>query len=207
MPNAIPAAGEAMPEVTLEAMIERYLAAKEAMDAGKAPQGSTEEAEFHAALEALQETDAKPSTLDGAMQALRLAASEVHAFDGPEMVPNLLDGVLAILETSKTEHPWTKARRLMKELSATLADCDSAKWSAHVMPPIPPSFNGFASFPMRETRDELPVDHVERLSWELSEALSRYQNGAYTAVVLPSVSAGHTVMFTKLAAFDRRASA
>lgn len=105
------------------------------------------------------------------------------------------------------EHPWVKARRLMKELSDTLADCDDAKWSAHVMPPIPPSFNGFASFPMRENLDELPVDHVERLSWELSDALSRYQNGQFQAVVLPSVSAGHTVMLTKLGVFDLRAKA
>ncbi|GEM_PF-6409623 len=105
------------------------------------------------------------------------------------------------------EHPWVKARRLMKELSDTLADCDNAKWSAHVMPPVPPSFNGFASFPMRENLDELPVDHVERLSWELSEALSRYQNGAFQAVVLPSASAGHTVMLTKVGVFDLRAKA
>ncbi|MBM7322401.1 hypothetical protein JS562_04565 [Agrobacterium sp. S2] len=105
------------------------------------------------------------------------------------------------------EHSWTKARRLMKELSDTLADCDNAKWSAHVMPPVPPSFNGFASFPMRENLDELPVDHVERLSWELSDALTRYQNGAFQAVVLPSSSAGHTVMLTKVGVFDLRAKA
>lgn len=105
------------------------------------------------------------------------------------------------------EHPWTKARRLMKELSDTLADCDSAKWSAYVMPPVPPVFNGFAAYPMGQKPDEIPVDHVERLSWELSEALSRYQDGAFQAVVLPSVSAGHTVMLTKVGVFDLRAKA
>ncbi|MCW0983515.1 hypothetical protein OK142_22050 [Agrobacterium sp. BT-220-3] len=105
------------------------------------------------------------------------------------------------------EHPWTKARRLMKELSDTLGDCSGGKWSAYVMPPVPPVFNGFAAYPMGQKPDEIPVDHVERLSWELSEALSRYQNGAFQAVVLPSSSAGHTVMLTKLGVFDLRAKA
>ncbi|CVI58826.1 hypothetical protein CFBP4996_19615 [Agrobacterium leguminum] len=106
MPNTIPAAGEAMPEITLEAMIVRYLAAKAIVDTAKeATQGTPAEAEFHASLEALQETDAKPSTFDGALQALRLAVQEVHDFDGPEMVPNLLDGVLALLETREVQRP------------------------------------------------------------------------------------------------------
>ena len=106
MPNTIPAAGEAMPEVTLESMIVRYLAAKAVVDTAKeATQGTPAEAEFHASLEALQETDAKPATFEGALQALRLAVQEVHDFDGPEMVPNLLDGVLALLESREIERP------------------------------------------------------------------------------------------------------
>ncbi|WP_421460943.1 hypothetical protein [Agrobacterium tumefaciens] len=105
------------------------------------------------------------------------------------------------------EHPWTKARRLMKELSATLDDCDDATWFAHVMPPRPQAFTGFGAYPMGQKPDELAVDHIERLSWELSETLSGYQNGAFQAVVLPSSSAGHTVMLTKLGVFDLRAKA
>lgn len=105
------------------------------------------------------------------------------------------------------EHPWTKARRLMKELSEALADCDDATWFAHVMPPRPPVFNAFGAYPMGQKPDELPIDHVERLSWELSDALSGYQNGQFQAVVLPSVSAGHTVMLTKVGVFDVRAKA
>lgn len=117
-------------------------------------------------------------------------------------------GIYASLTIPGTEeHPWTKARRLMKELSDTLADCDGAKWSAYVMPPVPTAFSGFAAYPMGQKPDELPIDHVERLSWELSDALSRYQNGAFQAVVLPSVSAGHTVMLTKVGVFDLRAKA
>ncbi len=105
------------------------------------------------------------------------------------------------------EHPWTKARRLMSELSSTLDDCDDATWFAHVMPPRPPVFNAFCAYPMGQKPDELPIDHIERLSWELSEALSGYQNGAFQAVVLPSSSAGHTVMLTKVGVFDLRAKA
>lgn len=105
------------------------------------------------------------------------------------------------------EHPWTKARRLMKELSETLADCDEATWFAHVMPPRPPVLNAFGAYPMGQKPDELPIDHVDRLSWELSDALTRYQNGAFQAVVLPSSSAGHTVMLTKVGVFDLRAKA
>lgn len=117
------------------------------------------------------------------------------------------DGIYTELTIPGTEEPWTKARRLMKELSDTLADCDSAKWSAYVMPPVPPVFNGFAAYPMGQKPDELPIDHVERLSWELSDALNRYQNGAFQAVVLPSSAAGHTVMLTKVGVFDLRAKA
>ncbi|MNE11546.1 hypothetical protein D3C80_1043100 [compost metagenome] len=105
------------------------------------------------------------------------------------------------------EHPWTKARRLMKELSAALDDCDDATWFAHVMPPRPPVFNAFGAYPMGQKPDELPIDHIERLSWELSEALNGYQHGQFQAVVLPSASAGHTVMLTKIGVFDLRAKA
>ncbi|MCZ4430709.1 hypothetical protein O3S81_13470 [Agrobacterium sp. SOY23] len=139
--------------------------------------------------------------LEGAVKIIR---------DNPDLMIDHITAYRHGVYTSLTipgteEHPWTKARRLMKELSDTLADCDSAKWSAYVMPPVPPVFNGFAAYPMGQKPDELPVDHVERLSWELSEALSRYQNGAFSAMVLPSISAGHTVMLTKVGVFDLRA--
>lgn len=104
------------------------------------------------------------------------------------------------------EHPWVKARRLLKELSITLQDCDDANWFAYVMPPKPQSFNGFGSYPMGPTADELAIDRVERLSWELSEVLKDYQGGSFQAMVLPSNVGGHTVMLTKISAFDRRAS-
>ena len=134
MPNTIPAAGEAMPEITLEAMIERYLAAKATMNAGKAPASSSAEAEFHASLEALQETDAKPSTFEGAMQALRLAEKEVNDFDGPEMVPNLLAGAIAVLEARENEFPVDRVERLARELSEALPHWANGQFMAMVYP-------------------------------------------------------------------------
>jgi hypothetical protein len=104
-------------------------------------------------------------------------------------------------------HAWEKARRLLKELSAHLEKCDKGKWTAYVMPPIPQNWTGFAAFPMGHKPDHLPVDRVERLSWELSEALKDYQGGSFQAMVLPANVGGHTVMLTKIVAFDRGAKA
>ncbi len=134
MPNTtVQATAEGMPtENTLEAMIDRYLSAKAAMDAGKAPQGSHNEAEFHTALEALHETDAKPSSYDGVMKALRFAAEEVH--DTPDMVPNLLACILAPLEEREQELPSDRVDRLARELAETLARWANGSFMAMVYP-------------------------------------------------------------------------
>jgi hypothetical protein len=122
-------------------------------------------------------------------------------------MPNTIRAAGEAMPTDSTiEHPWVKARRLLKELSATLEHCDKGKWFGYVMPPAPQSFNGFGAFPMGQRPDDLPVDRVERLSWELSEALKDYQGGSFQAMVLPSNVGGHTVMLTKISAFDRRAN-
>ncbi len=101
------------------------------------------------------------------------------------------------------EHPWEAARRLAAELAATMGECDDGRWFAHVMPPQPQAFNGFGSFPMSHERDAFPIDRVNRLCWELSEALSEYQGGRFQAMVLPSTVGGHTVMLTVVKAFGR----
>lgn len=100
------------------------------------------------------------------------------------------------------EHPWVKARRLNKELSQTLKHCDDGTWFAYTMPPIPHAFIGFGSYPMGTKPDELAIDRVERLAWELSEALSTHDGGRFQAMVLPSNVAGHTVMLTSIKAWD-----
>lgn len=107
-------------------------------------------------------------------------------------------------EISTEEHPWVKARRLTKELSAVLKDCDSADWFAHVLPADVAPNVYFGALPMGETKDELSVDRVNRLAWDLSEALNGWNGGNFQAMVLPSDKAGHTVMFTNIRAWDRR---
>lgn len=104
-----------------------------------------------------------------------------------------------------SEHPWEAARRLSKELSAVLGQIDGADWAANVMPPVPQSFVGFASYPMGSAPDEYPVDRINRLAWELSDALDTWQGGSFQAMILPASKGGHTVMFTNIKAWDRRA--
>ena len=210
MPNTIPAAGEAMPDVTVEGLIASHrnaVIADEALfdDDGKPLVArkavkESERAEWEAFINLVNarcikddDVRAKIDYFVNGTIGIRSSLIEylIEYSDGDV---DLVGALLTSLNVeTEVEHPWTKARRLMKELSDTLGDCSGGKWSAYVMPPVPPVFNGFAAYPMGQKPDEVPVDHVERLSWELSEALSRYQNGAFQAVVLPSSSAGHTV--------------
>lgn len=212
MPNTTPATGEALPKT--ETLLETIQAYRAAFADFTANAPADDDAAYSAyadktyvpLLRKLDGWDEPASTFEEAVEALK-TVNEAGGFYHCDAGERMISAALTFFEAQMSEHPWTKARRLMKERSATLADCDSAKWSAYVMPPVPPVFNGFTAYPMGQKPDELPIDHVERLSWELSEALSRYQNGAFQAVVLPSVSAGHTVMLTKLGVFDLRAKA
>ncbi len=45
------------------------------------------------------------------------------------------------------EEPWTKARRLSKELSEALAECGEGRWYAMVMPKGHTHPSGFAAIP------------------------------------------------------------
>ncbi|RSC31219.1 hypothetical protein EGT36_21325 [Agrobacterium sp. FDAARGOS_525] len=136
MPNTIPAAGEAMPEVTLEQMIARHNAALAAANSCDGPLEDTpEEAELHAAVEAFVESTAKLTSYAGVLDAMRLAAKENEDFSGSEITVTLVKGVLDFLEAREKE---------------------------------------------------LPVDRVERLAIELSEALPQWANGQFMAMVYPA---------------------
>lgn len=111
----------------------------------------------------------------------------------------------AMPKEANAEHPWLKARRLGKELSATLHECDTGEWYAHVLPAGQFPEVGFGRLPAGLPKDELPVDQINRLAWELSEALNRWNGGGYQAMVLPAERGGNTVMFTNIKAWDRRA--
>ncbi len=212
MPNTIPAAGEAMPKTeTLLEAIQAYRAAFADFTANApadndAAYSAYADKTYVPLLRKLDGWDQPAATFEEAVEALK-TVNDAGGFYHCDAGERMISAALAFFDAQTSEHPWTKARRLMTELSATLDDCDDATWFAHVMPPRPPVFNAFGAYPMGQKPDELPVDHIERLSWELSEALSGYQKGAFQAVVLPSVSAGHTVMLTKVGVFDVRAKA
>lgn len=99
MPSTIPAAGEAMPEVTLEAMIARHNTAIEAANNRNGPlEESSEEIEMHSAMDAFFESSARLTSFDGLMAALRLADKENEDFDCSVVSATLVKGALAYLE-------------------------------------------------------------------------------------------------------------
>ncbi|MCZ7480532.1 hypothetical protein [Rhizobium rhizogenes] len=102
MPNTIPAAGEAMPEVTMEAMIARYNAAWAAANNCEGPlEDSPEEVELHAAEEAFEDSAVKLTSHAGILDALRLAAKENEDFPGTKINVTVVKGVIAFLETQE----------------------------------------------------------------------------------------------------------
>ncbi|TAA61888.1 hypothetical protein [Shinella sp. JR1-6] len=126
------------------------------------------------------------------------ATSPSHGSTNPEK-----DTEMNEVTNTTSEHPWEAARRLSRELSAVLGQIPGADWSANVMPPAQQTFVGYSAFPMGPAPDEYPVDHINRLAWELSKALDTWQGGAFQAMVLPASKGGHTVMFTSVRAWDR----
>ncbi|PWE52793.1 hypothetical protein DEM27_28745 [Metarhizobium album] len=107
------------------------------------------------------------------------------------------------------EHPWTAVHRLTRELSVALTKCNDGSWVAHVLP----AGGGNNELQMRKLprlrgtgMPEIALDRVERLTWELSTALTEYADGTFQAMVLPSSVGGHTVMLAKISAWNGRAS-
>lgn len=136
MPNTtVQAAGEAMPTVTLEALMADYVSAMEAVTAHP---GSIEktpvEAALLAAVDALAKTTAGPSSYEGMMQAIRLAGQEVEDFSGSDMGETLVKGVLAFLEEREMELPVERIERLAGELAETLPKWAGGSYMAMVYP-------------------------------------------------------------------------
>ncbi len=147
-------------------------------------------------------TKVRAELLDAELKAkgpATVAAVPDHGSTNPD------EGIDMNVKTNTTsEHPWEAAHRLAKELSQAMGACNDGRWFAYVMPPQHPrAFDGFGSFPMSHEPDAYPIDRVNRLCWELSEALSQYQGGRFQAMVLPSTVGGHTVMLTSVKAFGR----
>lgn len=173
--------------------------------------------------EAVPKTSMPHITEASARERIRVLAHEISqlldAVPGSSLVsisPAAEKGSVSIgfgvndqfFEEKIEEHPWAASRRLMRELSDALVKCDQGSWAAHVLPAggernelqmrnLPSDGDG---------TPEIALDRVERLSWGLSEALNDYAGGTFQAMVLPSAIGGYTVMFTKISAWDGRAS-
>ncbi|PYE98900.1 hypothetical protein C8J35_103501 [Rhizobium sp. PP-F2F-G38] len=164
---------------------------------------TAERAAFDEAFDVLKNTTASATTYAGAMAALRFAHRDMNEFSSNELVKPLVNGALAYFESIEAQHPWDKARRVSRELSEIMGQCDDGHWFAQVKPPENKFTIAFGAFPMG-VEGELPNDRINHLSWELSEALANYEGGAFQAMVLPANVAGHTVMLTAIKAFDGR---
>ncbi|WP_117196392.1 hypothetical protein [Rhizobium terrae] len=104
-----------------------------------------------------------------------------------------------------TEHPWEAARRHSKALSEALSICNDSRWYAHVFPSDRAYSIAFAAKPHDGAEEERPIDRVNRLAWELADALNDYRDGMFHARIYPSAQAGYAVMFTVTRAAERRA--
>ena len=186
MPNkAVQAAGEAMPKTTMPHMTEAF--ARERIGI--------------LGHEILQLLDAVPGSCLVSISPFSRTETKGKVSIGFEVNGEFF-------EQPAPEHPWAATRRLMRELSISLANCNGGSWAAHVLPAasdkdelqlrrLPQDGDGMP---------EIALDRVERLSWELSEALNDYAGATFQAMVLPSSIGGYTVMFTKISAWDGRAS-
>ncbi|WCK24130.1 hypothetical protein [Agrobacterium pusense] len=202
MPNTIPAAGEAMPEVTLEQMIARHNAALAAANNCAGPlEDSPEEVELHEAVEAFVESTAKLTSYAGVLDALRLAAKENEDFCGSEITVTLVKGVLDFLEAREKELPVDRVERLAIELSETLPQWANGQFMAMVYPA-----GDIRGFWFRNARDEgvKPSDPISRLREITNEAamlivtnpelgidhVTINKHGIYTGLVVSGLSHG-----------------
>jgi hypothetical protein len=95
---------------TLEEMITRHNGALSAANICHGSlEGTPEEAELHAAVDAFEDSTAKLTSFEGVMEALRLAVKENEGFSGSIVPETLVKGVLEFMEGRKSELPITQA--------------------------------------------------------------------------------------------------
>lgn len=136
MPNtSVQAAGEAMPTVSLESLVQQYLAAEYV--ANNLPytlQDTPEEAALHAAVDAFDDVAVTLSSYEGMMQALRLAAQENEHHMNSNIMRVSVAAVLAFLEQREAELPVDRVERLARELSEALPKWAYGSFMAMVYP-------------------------------------------------------------------------
>lgn len=135
MPNTIPAAGEAMPTVSLESLVQQYNAADKLVNnLPHALQDSPEEAVFHAAIDAFDDVAVTLSSHKGMMEALRLAAKETDEFTTSNIARVAVNAVLEFLEERDAEMPVERVERLAREMAETLPKWANGSFMAMVYP-------------------------------------------------------------------------
>lgn len=209
-PNHVPAAGEAMPND--ETLLTAITAFRDALEdyrknAPDDDDGANAYAEAgYIKLEKALAGWSDPITdATTAVEAIRLASADADGCHGCPAAERMMSLALAYFDGNAKADPWEKSRRLMAELSEVLSDCEDGICGAHILPMDGKRFHGFVRRLPSPGDPEAPVDRVERLAVELSDALAEYAGGSYQAMVQPSNLAGHSVAFVKVAAWGRRA--
>ncbi|NTF35528.1 hypothetical protein [Agrobacterium rubi] len=136
MPNTpVQAAGEAMPTVTLESLMDRYQSAVNAANNLPYPlQDTVEEAELLASSEAFDGVTIAPSSYQGMVQAVRLAAKEIEDFPSSTILDAAVSGIHLFVEERETELPVERVERLARELAETLPNWAGGSYMAMVYP-------------------------------------------------------------------------
>lgn len=187
-------------EVSFESLIARLNAATAAANSLSVPLADTaEEAELHAAVDAITESEASIVSYDGVLQALRLAVKENKDFQGSDVSVAAVAAALRFLEKRETELPVDRVDRLAIELSETLPQWATGQFMAMVYPA-----GDIRRFLFRNVRgeDTKPVDPIVRLREITNEAamllatnpqmmidhVTAYKHGVYTVLDIPGVS-------------------
>lgn len=141
----------------------------------------------------------------GAIEALKLMTEEDVFQD--TMGEAMQRVALEYLENLGAQDARIATRALMRELSEVLSGYDDGGCAVHVLPMEGERYQRFVRFfPRADEGDpETPVDRIERLCAELSDALTDYAGGTFQATVLPSSVAGHSVTLTSITVANRRA--
>ena len=179
-PNHVPAAGEATPK-SMPAMTPEF------------------------ARERIGILGHEIASLLGALPDAEFVAIRQAGKAGSAPVSIGLDINAGFREEVVPENPWMAFRRLSREMSAVLDDCDGGRWSAVVEPAATDRFEQRKRRPHPDDA-ESAIDRVERLAGKLSHALSDYAGATFQALVMPSSVAGAAVMFSKISTWDGRAS-
>ncbi|MGI8397774.1 hypothetical protein ACRYWZ_15485 [Agrobacterium deltaense] len=185
-------------DVSFESLIARLNAATAAANSLSVPLADTaEEAELHAAVDEITESQASIVSYDGVLQALRLAVKENKDFQGSDVSVASVAAALRFLEKREAELPVDRVERLAIELSETLPQWASGQFMAMVYPA-----GDIRGFWFRNARDEnaKPVDPGERLREITKEAAMLIATNP--GMNIDHVSVGKDGIFTSLRLSD-----